>query len=268
MRLKSFFKNTINKVLFSHKSKDDWRIEVVTDVISPVDSQSTVKAYKVTVSKVENETIVFTTPSPVALYFNIALTNYFMAIENRQKFEFINEVMSDNKIYKSVVKSDLRELYNYFENTMIVIISAFQGLEYYCNGIIGHSGEKNFEVNWRKKISFMNSLEMQKDLTISEKVERVLPKILKINDHEFDKEILKKLEYVKNYRNRIIHLKEHDAYIREEENGESNGFSIFYEFSYLDLKGYISNVLDIIEYFCKFNSYVPAWVLEIRKKIL
>ena len=193
--------------------KNDWRIidssygRVAEDTYIPSVGQTAKKGAQITVvSSIRlgsKKNLTIAVPNATALFLNMSARSWKEAGEIRER----NEI--DNPTEKKVEFSGNSEAFDYIERVIESVIMAFSGLEAFVNEMVPDDYCYYTHRTSKTILEPMNKEEIERHLSLTEKLESVLPDALKTNSpkgRDFWGEFIK----LKKIRDRIIHMKTAD----------------------------------------------------------
>lgn len=199
------------------------------------------------------EHIGFLTPSATAMAFNIAIQASEKAMQLYSLLEY-DEVLTPNGSGKSISNDKSKELYDFFEQCMIVASFSYQALETFCNHTIIRELSEPLGVKRRKKRLILTPLELERQLSTSEKLSLVLPKIKGIPTPK-GKKVWEPFKRLEEARDSTIHLKSKDQATTDRE-------SLFFQFLNHQSTEYPKAAADMVRYFVREKE--PRWLKSLN----
>jgi hypothetical protein len=157
-----------------------------------------------------------------------------------------------------------RELFDYFEQCMIITTFSFQALEAYCNQTVADDMKAPVQLERRrdgkKQLITLNSpADVERTATTEEKLATVVPAVLEMASPR-GKAVWGPFVALKRARDATIHLKSLDQYPNRKELGFEDDSSLFYQFLYQDMAQYPKAAVALIHYFTR-RTVVPRWLM-------
>lgn len=205
----------------------------------------------------EGELIGFITPSPAALALNIAIQSAKRATKVKETLKFRKSPTPHGE-GKSVLGENTPALFDYFESCMISVTFSVQALEVFCNTVIVDYLKGTLPIKEHQKIKNLNSNDIQKrkSLSLTNKLDDILPRILSIpSPKDNSEELWEELSNLLRTRNTTIHMKSYDVFNGSQIDKET----LFYEFFQNDPAYYPQCSLRIIQYFSESMGN-PMWI--------
>lgn len=249
-----------------HKSdpRFDWRMQGVTtlakDVPAAYPGGPSHKAgdpvyTSMLTRNAQGDLIGFISPSPSALAFDIALKAGEEASRQRKTLAFHKGVTPWGE-GKNVATENSSILFDFFESCMISVTFSMQSLEVFSNSIIADELKKRtMPVNIKKKTRYMNAIEIQENISVTRKLDEILPTVLKIDSPAKNKILWTNFLELKRIRNTTIHMKASDSHSGSDIDRET----LFFEFFRTDPRIFPKYALDICNYFAP-RVRNPRWI--------
>ena len=233
--------------------KNDWRMNVYThlaeDWVSPWTGETVKKGTQVTVVSIirlnSKKTITIAVPNATALFLNISAQSWNTAQEIRRR----NGI--DSAIKRDIEFSSHSEAFNYLEQVIASVMMAFSGLEAFVNEMI--PDKYRYETHRRSEIilDIMDKSQIERHLSISEKLGLVLPDALKTKSpkgRDFWGDFVK----LRKIRDRINHMKTADR----KSSGQDNP-NLWHDLFQVSCPH--RQALKMIDFFLKKTNARPQW---------
>lgn len=202
----------------------------------------------------------FTTPSAVAMALDVAMKAVDRERELRAGIGFDDDVVTPWGSGKSVRAEG--ELFDYFEQCMIVTAFSYQALETYCNLTISRKldGVFPFErgTGDKKEVKEMTADDLERWASTEDKLDQVLPRLLEMTSPK-GKAAWANFVVLQRARNATIHLKAQDQNPRIKGAEDLDRPSLFYRFLHDDVSALPKAAVSMIHYFARFPE-VPRWL--------
>lgn len=195
------------------------------------------------------ENIGFLTPSATAMAFNIAIHASEKAMQLYSLLSY-DIVLTPNGLGKTISNDKSKELYDFFEQCMIVASFSYQALETFCNHTIIRELTDPIEIKRRNKRVIFTPPELERMLSTSEKLSLVLPKIKGIPTPK-GKIVWEPFKRLEEARDSTTHLKSKDQATVTKE-------SLFFQFLSHQSTRYPKAAADMVRYFVREKE--PRWL--------
>ena len=201
----------------------DWRTAAVTwlteDVPATAGGAPSHKAGSVVTQaasvKMDNGAVLgFTLPSASAMALDIAAQSALSAIKSLRSFAWHDVLTPDGPGF-SIANKDTPELFDFFQQCMVVSAFSFQALEVFCNQSIGRSVKEPIVVKRRGKRVSLTAEELERQLSTNEKLSQVLPGVFDIPTPK-GKKAWEPFKELQESRDSAIHLKSNHQYAVDE----------------------------------------------------
>ena len=233
------------------RSENDWRIIDASYACVEIPSVGRVakkEAQMTVVSCIRlgpKKSLTIAVPNATALFLNASARSWNEATEIRKR-NGIDSVVKRNREFSGQTKA-----FNYLERVIESIIMAFSGLEAFVNEMI--PDDYRYETHRRSEriLEIMDKEQIERHLSISKKLELVLPDALKTKSPKgryFWGDFVK----LRKIRDRIIHMKTADR----ESSGPNNPnlWHDLFRVSYPHRQA-----LKMIDFFPSEMNYHPQW---------
>lgn len=241
----------------------DWRIAAVTRLAADLSEaypggpshKAGAPVYQTTHIEKDGGYLGFVVPSAPAMALNVAIESCVQANELLKAIEY-KDVATPDGTGKSVSDEHIEGLYNFFEKCMISTTFSYQALEAFCNHSIITKLKVPLVVKRKNKKVQMTPQEIERNLSTSEKLSSILPKLFNVPTPKGKKpwEPYKKLQ---SARDSTIHLKTFDQYATYNE-------SLFVRFLDGEFKEYPSATAGILRHFIREGQ--PRWLIALDKE--
>ena len=159
----------------------------------------------------------------------------------------------------SVATTDLEFLYDYFEHRTMSVIFSFQAIESFCNLNIGKNVTDKFRIKRnKKKYDLMSADDLERNLSTSQKLSDVLPKILDVPTPK-GKSVWGDYKKLKRARDAAVHIKSHDQQMAGRKATENSSDFLYFNFLKYSIAEYPQAAVDMIRYFVKEDDQ-PRWL--------
>lgn len=239
---------------------NDWRMHNFThlakDWISPWTGQFVPKGSQVTISSIVKlagkKHLTIAIPNATALCLNASMRSWVEATEIRNS-SGIDKTLKSEVTFPSHASS-----YDYIERVMESVVMAFMALEAFANEAI--PDDYDYHVNKRSAviIEVMGKNDIERYLSLDEKLSRVLPQALGIKSPKGSR-CWNGFSNLNRIRDRIIHMKKADRKSSGPEVSTLWGALFKIEPPY-------SNAKSVIDYYVKAAGLQYWWHKEFPKK--
>lgn len=196
----------------------------------------------------------FVSPSPEALALSLSMKGREDARAARGRVAVRDDPSFGGTV---VADEDLEALYDYFEACFVVVTFAHQALEAFANGAIRRANPKEgFEVSRRDGRMIVPSRDLERSLSLDEKLGGLLPRLLAIPSPS-GKRPWPGYRKIKAERDALLHLKSDDASPRSWDKP-----SIFHRLWVDGVEGLPDAAIAMIDWFG--GSEKPRWVTALR----
>jgi hypothetical protein len=244
----------------------DWRAAVVTTLAADWTSPWTAKTYgagtpvmAVTPGKDgRRRPLTFVSPSPEALALDLARKAAAEADACRQRVVVMPEPAPGTGF--SISDEELAQLYDYFEWCFVAVTFAYEALEAFANGEIKRANPSSgFEVVRRGQRTIIQPDQMERSLSLDEKLGGLLPQLLDVSSPKGQRP-WRGFRTIQAERDALLHLKADDASPRDREKQ-----SIFHRFWSDGVAMHEANALVMIEWFYRQRE-APRWLATLRQQ--
>jgi hypothetical protein len=244
----------------------DWRAAAATTLAADWTSPWTGVTHAVgaPVSKVtpgrdeRRRPLTFTSPSPEALALDLA----FAATARARSLRDMVPVKPQSNAWDTsfeIVLDDLPALYDYFEECLVVVTFAYQAIEMFANREIdGANPRAPLEITQRGKRTTIQPDHLERNLSLGEKVDQLLPVLLGVPTPKGRKP-WPGFRALQTERDAIVHLKADDASPREAMKKQS----IFHRFWVEGVGVHATNAVALMDWFY-VGREAPRWLHELR----
>jgi len=238
----------------------DWRIAAVTRLAQDLPAaypggpshKSGTAVYQASLVKTkQGELISFTTPSAVALALNLAIRASQEAARLYSDISY-REVLTPDGMGRSVEGATSHVLYDFFEQCMLSAVFSFQALEAFCNQIILRELKEAVEVKRRDKRVVLPPIELERQLSTSEKLALIIPKARKLPTPK-GKAVWEPFKRLQEARDATVHLKARDQYSADQD-------SLFFQFLSHKAAEFPKAAAEMIRYFYPVKDSWPRWL--------
>jgi hypothetical protein len=247
--------------------KVDWRAAVATALAADWTSPSTGVTHAVgtPVSKVtpgrdeRRRPLIFISPSPEALALDLAFAAAARARTLRDRVAVTPRSHQWDTTF-DIAEGDLPALYDYFEACLVVVTFADQAIEACANREIDRANSQvPFDFMRRGRRTTIPPDQLERSLSLSEKVDQLLPVLLGVPTPKGRKP-WSGFRALQSERDAIIHLKVDDASPRDPMNNQS----IFHRFWVDGVGLHPANAVTLIDWFYS-KQEAPRWLPELRR---
>lgn len=203
----------------------------------------------------QGQPIGFTNPSAVAMALNIAMRADCQAQELRAKLVY-SEIVTPWGSGQGVEGEE--DLFDYFEQCMIVTAFSYQALESYCNLVISQNLKGTFRFERGKETRGMTADDLERSASTEKKLDQVLPQLLSMASPK-GKTAWANFVVLQRARNATVHLKAQDQNPRIRGSEDLDRPSLFYRFLHDDVSDLPKAAVAMIHYFARFPE-VPRWL--------
>jgi hypothetical protein len=206
----------------------DWRIQAATTTVTDIPAaypggpSHPAGSIVVLVSQVvppEGPPIAFPAPSATAIALGVACRAARAASVLRTQLRFGPAVAPEGQVL-SLDRSVTSQLFDYFEQCFVTAVFSIQALEAYCNYKISQSLLSDYTVERRGKTVVLSPPEVERELSIDEKLGTLLPDLLSVPTPRGRKE-WEAYVNIRRVRDATIHLKSHHQWTSSEKFEES-----------------------------------------------
>lgn len=184
----------------------------------------------------------FLTPSAVAIALSIAAKTSRQADLMRARF-ITAPIPSPDGTIQLLSSKATHELFDYFERCFAATVFAFQAIEAYCNFKIAYALQGQMRVR-RRKIEELMGREQIERLPTGEKIDLVLPKLLKCPSPK-GTVTWEKFRELESVRDAIVHLKSHHQW-GASQSFDDSPYAVYLQESPTTL---VVRAVDVIRYF-------------------
>jgi hypothetical protein len=164
-------------------------------------------------------------PSPTALALSISMTAADAARHLREGLTFVNSPTPFGPS-KGVPVPEAKNLYRFFEQSMVAVTFAFNAIEIFSNQVIADElKESSFAGPTRRGLKDLDSVALQRRVSTEEKVSEIVPELLHIPSPK-ESGVWTHFETLNRVRNSTIHMKDFEALKRN----PPDEVSLFHEF--------------------------------------
>lgn len=201
----------------------------------------------------------FVAPSPVALALNIAYSASQQAEEIKQSFKYM-EAPSPSGVVRHITSTSA--LFDYFEKSMVAVFFSYQAIEAFCNEEILRMSSDSIEVKARRGKESLTKREAERQLSSSEKLGSVLPKILDVatikGNGLWDKFI--ELERI---RDEVVHLKNQTV---QDFNQPKDAEQTLLRLLAKDARFWPRATMEILNHFVR--DPIPDWYMQLKNRVI
>ena len=183
-------------------------------------------------------TVAFGIPNATALFLNLAKRHYDEAFNIAQHFLSGTSLVDDDS-------------FSFLENIMASIVFSYTSLEAFANEEIPESFV--YIKNSKGRKMKYNKSKIERSISLGEKIENILPKILKVSSPKGNK-VWDDFINLQELRHRIIHMKSVD---REQTKYTPN--SVWSNLIKDSIPNSVPIAKEIIDYFFKSKTNKPHW---------
>lgn len=201
----------------------------------------------------EGENIGFIIPSATAMCLNIAI-NANKEVEALYDLISYDSVLTPHGKGKSIPSERCDDLFNFFEQGMIVASFSFLAIEVFCNHAISRELKGPLEIERKKGVVKLSPAELERQLSTEEKLSEVIP-IIKGVPTPKGKKVWEDFKRLKDARDSTIHLKSSDQATVDRE-------SLFFQFLSGRTSGYPIAAANLIRYF--LQGVEPRWLRMLK----
>lgn len=196
----------------------------------------------------------FTIPNITALMLNISYKQWNIGIDSLNKtcpYSFGGE--KNSILFVSGEKTSV--FYDSLEKIIQSYVFAYSAIEHFANSTIPDNYVYSRKRNNGGRIGKFNKDQVERSVSLDEKLSYVLPEILKIESLKLN-QVWNKYVKLKNARNNIIHFKSKDFYPKSWPEGESIWNELVFAVQKIN-PALISK--EVISYFIGQFQDVPRW---------
>jgi hypothetical protein len=220
----------------------DWRLAVAVRVSREGSPPEGEIAWKMTATTDRVfGSVMFPTPSPVALPLSVALSSALKARLARNDVSF-PKAMADGS--RAAEGPQVAALYNYLEASMVAAIFSFQALEAFCNQAIARQVTEPFPIKQRKKERRLTAEQLERSLSTHDKLTVVLPRLFS-TAFAGSEAAFGEYQALKDLRDDIVHLKSKDQYVR----GRPDDTSVYHRMLQRDAVSFPSAAVGVMRHF-------------------
>jgi hypothetical protein len=198
----------------------------------------------------------FATPSATAIALKIAFTSSREAIKLHSKLT-LRDVVTPNGIGKSI--DNLPLLYDFFEYCMSAVIFSFQAIETFSNWEIGRHIKDPLKIIINKKELELSAYDLQRKLSLGDKIDKVLPSIFKLPSPKGTK-VWKDFRELKIVRDSTVHLK----LSKEQSDSSIDRESLFFRFLNNPPSKFPKYAYNMVSYFFS-KTDKPRWLMKLQE---
>lgn len=201
----------------------------------------------------------FVAPSPVALAMNIAHSAAQQAEALKRSFEY-KEAPSPTGPVRHIVSTS--KLFDYFERSMVAVFFSYQAIEAFCNEEILRISPAVIEVKGKKGKELLEKREAERQLSTSDKLGNVLPKILNVSTIKGNR-LWEKFLDLEHIRNAVVHLKNQTVQnINSPNSAEQTLLTLLAKDACLWPRA----TLQILEHFVR--DPIPDWYEQLKNRVI
>ena len=201
----------------------------------------------------------FVAPSPVALAMNIAHSAAQQAEALKRSFEY-KEAPSPTGPVRHIVSTS--KLFDYFERSMVAVFFSYQAIEAFCNEEILRISPAVIEVKGKNGKELLEKREAERQLSTSDKLGNVLPKILNVSTIKGNW-LWEKFLDLEDIRNAVVHLKNQTVQnINSPNSAEQTLLTLLAKDACLWPRA----TLQILEHFVR--DPIPDWYEQLKNRVI
>lgn len=244
----------------------DWRIQAVTTIAQDVPPafpggpsfQTGALAYLTTLARTsKGEILSFPTPNASSLALNSAFCAAKRANDLKRQFKYKVDP-SPVGPSKLIPLDQCDELFSYFEESLVSVISSFQALEAFCNYSISQVHGHSVKVKKQKKVELLDPETAERVVSTKDKLKSILPKIYGVSTPS-GKALWERFVKLKRARDACVHIKYRDQCPSANQLDEQ---SLFFQFLDNDPLSFPAAAAEMIGYFYA-NQEKPRWLKQL-----
>lgn len=197
---------------------------------------------EVIAAKLNDKRVTFSRPNEISLSLNIATKSLEKAQEIRKKI--VRKIGMERK--KDIYDAQVNEIYDYLEEVQKTIVFGYKAIESLCNTAIPNDYTYKKELNKKGIYEVYNKFAIERWLSTSEKVAKILPDIYACQSPT-DKPFWGHFKKLEDLRDRIIH------------NKSNSTSDLLSELLSSDIGKYINSCQDLLVYFYKLDKGNPLF---------
>src|SRR3989338_1334193 len=247
----------------------DWRSAIVTQITSPLPPAypggpsfpSGSQLFASCSGEVQGiGQINFIAPSPVAMAMNISHSAAQEAEVLKRAFKFV-DVRSPDGLVKHI-SSDIANVYDYLEKTMVAVFFAYQGIEAFCNDALMRAPNDSVEIKTKKgERKQLTRREAERQLSTLEKLGTLLPGIVGVPTAK-GKAIWERFLYLQATRDEVVHFKNQ---ILRSTKSEDDPSQVLVRLIADDPRIWPQITMELLDYFTV--SPYPEWYNQLKKRV-
>lgn len=212
----------------------DWRIQAATTTVTEIPAafpggpSHPAGSTGVLVSQVtpaEGVPIAFPAPSAAALALGVAARAARTAAGLRNDLRFDTAVAPGGAV-QSLESTSTSRLFDYFDHCFVAVVFSIQALEAYCNYKIAHAAKGDLTVQRRGQQVSLSPLEVERELSIDEKLGEVLPGLLDVPTPKGRAE-WEAYIHLRRLRDATVHIKSHHQWTGSSGDFEHSPYAWF-----------------------------------------
>lgn len=199
--------------------------------------------------------IAFSTPSSTALSLNIAIRAASEANKIKTDFLYLPGPSPSGTAYNVLAGGQVGPIFDYFEQCILASTFSFQSLESFCNHIISRRLNSPLKIRRHRILEEMSPDDIQRKLSTRDKLNRVLPQILKTASPK-NRPLWRRFSKLQSIRDAAIHLKGHDQYPQAGVTEEP----LFHRLLNLDPSEFPETAIVVLKHFYRSKDEYPRWL--------
>lgn len=203
----------------------------------------------------------FVAPSPVALAMNIAHSAAQQAEELKRAFVYA-DAPSPTCLVKHITVASTSYLFDYFEKAMVTVFFSYQALEAFCNEELLRTSPEGIEVKRKKKKEILERREAERQLSTSDKLGHVLPRILSVPTMK-GKAVWQRFRDLESVRDEVVHLKNQTV---RNNDPSKEAEQILLRLIAEDARSWPQITMEILEYFVR--EPIPDWYEHLKNRVI
>src|SRR5882762_4919857 len=220
----------------------DWRLQFATTLAKPVpeaypggpshEAGATVTVVSV-VQTTDGAPIAFPAPSAAALALGAATRAAKAADVMKREFRFKPGVSPDGDV-RILDGAATTQLFDYFEHCFVAAVFSVQALEAYCNYKIALNLKENLTIERRGQPQELSPDEVERQLSIDEKLGETLPRLLGVASPKGRSE-WEQYVHLRRLRDATVHIKSHHQWTLAHRDFDESPYSWFVQQSPLEI---------------------------------
>lgn len=192
----------------------------------------------------------FPTPSPAAIALNVSINAAHRAAKRKPHLGFKTLAV---RPLRGIADKHITDLYEFFEDSMLASVFAFQALEAYANVVISERLATPMTFKRSKTTAVLTPTQIEREVSTDEKLRRVVPTALGVKAPTGTK-LWERYKWLKDVRDSTVHLKSHELYVR----GKPDRESLYYRFLNASPLDYPTVAIKLIEHYADKDQ--PRWL--------